>query len=116
MTPVRKQRVCFLMQVHVEHIAAYVQAHQSVWPDMQAALRETGWGNYSLFIRESDGLVVGYLETDDFDGALAAMAVREVNDRWQQAMSHYFAGDDSSPVGGRPDETMVRLTEYFHLT
>ena len=29
--------------------------------DMLAALREAGWGNYSLFLTE-DGLLVGYLD------------------------------------------------------
>lgn len=106
-----RQRVCFLMQVRADRVADYRRAHEKVWPDMMAALRETGWHNYSLFIRESDGLAVGYLETDDFDAALAGMAVREVNQRWQQAMSEFFPVSD----GSRPDENMVQLTEYFHL-
>ncbi len=39
------------------------ERHRHVWPEMQAALRETGWANYSLFLRD-DGLLVGYLETE----------------------------------------------------
>ena len=112
MSGTARQRVCFLMQVRADRVAEYKLAHQAVWPDMQHALQETGWHNYSLFIRESDGLAVGYLETDDFDAALAGMAVREVNDRWQQAMSDFFPASD----GSRPDQNMVQLTEYFHLS
>ena len=67
------QRVCFVLQVKPERLEEYKERHRSVWPEMQAALRETGWGNYSLFLRD-DGLLVGYLETEDFERARAGMA------------------------------------------
>ena len=47
-------------------------------PEMLQALRETGWHNYSLFMRE-DGMLFGYLETPDFERARRGMAGREVN-------------------------------------
>lgn len=62
------QRVCFVLQVKPERLVEYKERHRSVWPEMQAALRETGWGNYSLFLRD-DGLLVGYLETESFERA-----------------------------------------------
>ena len=37
------QRVCFLLKVRPERLAEYKERHQTVWPDMLAALRETGW-------------------------------------------------------------------------
>ena len=70
----------------------------------------TGWHNYSLFMRD-DGLLFGYLETDDFDKALAAMAERDVNLRWQRDMAPFF---EIEP-GRRPDQSMLRLEEVFHL-
>ena len=39
---------------------------------MLEALRQAGWRNYSLFLRP-DGLVVGYVEADDFERCHAAM-------------------------------------------
>ncbi|WP_433300287.1 L-rhamnose mutarotase [Actinoplanes sp. CA-030573] len=48
-------RYCFNLQVRPERLAEYVERHQAVWPEMQDALRATGWRNYSLFLR-SDGL------------------------------------------------------------
>ena len=60
------QRVCFVLQVKVERLEEYKERHRTVWPEMQAALRETGWRNYSLFLR-NDRLLVGYLETDNFE-------------------------------------------------
>ena len=77
------QRICFVLQVKPDRIEEYKGRHHAVWPEMLEALRETGWTNYSLFLR-SDGLLVGYLETPDFDHARSEMAKREVNQRWQR--------------------------------
>ena len=59
------ERVCFLLRVRPDRLEEYRARHRSVWPEMRAALAASGWGNYSLFLRD-DGLLVGYLETDDF--------------------------------------------------
>ena len=77
---------------------------------MLKALRETGWRNYSLFLRD-DCLLVGYLECDDFEATRAAIETRDVNARWQADMASFFelAG------GQRPDAGLLRLAEVFHL-
>ncbi|TMR91369.1 L-rhamnose mutarotase [Nonomuraea basaltis] len=103
------QRVCFLLKVRPERLAEYRERHRDVWPEMREALTRTGWHNYSLFLRD-DGLLVGYLETDDFEAAKKAMAETEVNARWQAEMGPFFEALD-----GRPDEGMAPLTEVFHL-
>ena len=54
---------------------------------------------------------MGYLETADWEAALAGMASEEVNGRWQAEMQGYFESLD----GARPDEAMTPLTEVFHL-
>ena len=104
------KRVCFVLQVKPDRLEEYKRRHRSVWPEMQAALRETGWGNYSLFLRP-DGLLVGYLETEDFEQARAGMAAREVNERWQREMSDFFV----QPANVLPDQAMTPLEEVFHL-
>lgn len=104
------QRVCFLLKVKQDRLAEYKRRHAQVWPDMLKALRATGWHNYSLFLRE-DGLLVGYLETEDFDAALKGMAKRDVNTRWQTEMAPFF-----EEIGeANADQAMVRLEEVFHL-
>ena len=100
-------RYCFNLQVDPERIAEYVERHKSVWPEMQDALRATGWRNYSLFLR-SDGLLIGYVEADDLAASQAAMAALDVNTRWQAEMAQFFVG--TSPTDGFP-----LLTEVFHL-
>ena len=103
-------RVGFCFKVRQEEIPEYKRRHADVWPEMLEALRETGWHNYSLFMRD-DGLLFGYLETDDFDRARALMATRDVNHRWQKEMAPFF----ESLEGLRPDQKMIRLEEVFHL-
>jgi L-rhamnose mutarotase len=103
-------RYCFLLQVRPDRLDEYRERHRAVWPDMLAALRESGWRNYSIFARP-DGLLVGYVEADDLDAAQAAMAATAVNARWQAEMSGFFVG-----LAGRgPDESFELLDEIFHL-
>jgi L-rhamnose mutarotase len=100
-------RYCFQLQVRPDRIPEYVERHQAVWPEMQDALRATGWRNYSLFLR-SDGLLIGYVEADDLAASQAAMEALDVNTRWQAEMAPFFAG--TTPAEGFP-----QLTEVFHL-
>jgi L-rhamnose mutarotase len=103
-------RYCFTLQVRPDRLEEYVERHRAVWPDMLAALAETGWRDYSLFLRE-DGLLVGYVVADDLAAAQAAMARTEVNARWQAEMAPFFSGIDGRP----PDEGFLLLREVFHL-
>jgi L-rhamnose mutarotase len=103
------QRVCFLMRVRPDLVDEYIRRHSDVWPQMRAELARSGWRNYSLFAA-GDGLIVGYLETEDFEAAQAAMGLTEVNARWQAEMEPFFVG-----IEGRADENMTPLTEIFHL-
>jgi L-rhamnose mutarotase len=98
------ERVCFQLHVRPERIDEYRERHRAVWPDMLAALREAGWSNYSLFLRP-DGLLIGYLETEGFEAATAAMEATDVNTRWQAEMAPFFSQELS----------FERLEEVFHL-
>ena len=103
------RRVCFTLQVRPERLTEYRARHAAVWPDMLAALRDAGWHNYSLFLRP-DGLLIGYLETEDFVAAQAAMQGAEVNHRWQAQMAPFFQNLD-----GAPDTGMTILDEIFNI-
>ncbi len=104
------QRICFVLQVKPEKRQEYKERHRSVWPEMVNAVREAAWNNYSLFLRP-DGLLVGYLETENFQNARAGMAKREVNARWQRDMTDFFVPVD----GAMPDRAMAPLEELFHV-
>jgi L-rhamnose mutarotase len=100
------ERVCFLLRVRQDRLEEYRRRHTEVWPEMLEALRATGWSNYSLFLA-ADGLLVGYLETEDFAAALAGMEATDVNARWQADMAQFFERG--------PGDGFERLDEVFHL-
>jgi L-rhamnose mutarotase len=104
------ERVCFVGRVREERLAEYRERHERVWPQMRAALSEAGWGNYSLSLT-ADGLLIGYLETDDYQAALDRMARTEINERWQAEMAPFFAELNGRP----PDQGFQRIGEIFHL-
>ena len=105
------KRVGFMLKVKESLMEEYKAHHQNVWPEMQEALRATGWHNYTLFMRD-DGMLFGYFETpESLDAARRGMEDTEVNARWQAFMSPYF---EIAP-GARPDEMFIELGEVFHL-
>ncbi|MBW4437934.1 MAG: L-rhamnose mutarotase [Pleurocapsa minor GSE-CHR-MK-17-07R] len=104
------KRVGFLLKVKADMLDEYKKHHENVWPEMQDALRRTGWHNYSLFLRD-DGLLFGYFEAaDSFQASLDGMAKEEINLKWQEFMGPYFES-----MEGRPDQNMITLEEVFHL-
>lgn len=105
------KRVGFLLKVRADRLEEYKEHHKAVWPEMLDALRRAGWHNYSLFMRH-DGLLFGYFETpESLQTALAGMADKDVNARWQEFMRPYF----EALGGDRPDQSMMQLEEVFHL-
>ncbi len=102
------QRVCFQLQVHPGRLDDYRDRHRHVWPDMLAALRDTGWHNYSLFLRP-DGLLIGYFETPSLQAARDGMARTDVNARWQAEMAPFFVALHGHARPGFSAE------EVFHL-
>ena len=96
------ERVCWTMRVRPDRREEYKARHREVWPELLAALSATGWTNYSLFL-DDEGLLIGYLETPDFEAALAGMEATEVNARWQAEMAEFLV------------PPMRRVEEVFHL-
>lgn len=108
-TKAGRKRVCFQLHFNSTELQEYLEEHERVWPEMQQALVECGWHNYSLFYRE-DGYAIGYFETDDsFETACKRMDARAVNTKWQKKMSKYTASGNVPLVGA------AELKHYFYL-
>ena len=86
-------RVCFTLQVRPDRLAEYRERHTVVWPEMLRALRDAGWRDYQLFLRE-DGLLVGTVIVDDLAAAQAAVDASEVSARWEAEMAAFSATGD----------------------
>ncbi len=105
------KRIGFLLKVRSDRLEEYRQHHKKVWPEMIAALKRTGWNNYSLFLKD-DGYLFGYFETpESFQSALDGMEKEAINEKWQAMTAPYFEALD----GKRPDEGMIALEEVFHI-
>jgi L-rhamnose mutarotase len=108
-----------LFDIHADQVAkehgggthvGLAHRHYGKFERKTASLPHSAFDNYSLFLR-ADGLLVGYVETDDFDLARDGMAQREVNERWQREMADFFTQSE----GVSPDRAMHPLEEVFHL-
>jgi L-rhamnose mutarotase len=100
-------RACFTLQVRPDRLAEYRERHAAVWPEMLRALRDAGWRDYQLYLRD-DGLLVGIVETADLSAAQAAMDRTEVSARWEAEMAPFFV-----PGGDGRDKS--ELTLVFDL-
>ena len=101
------RRVCFQSGVKPGHLETYA----GVCPEMLEAFRETAWRIHSIFV-PSEGLVIGYFETDGLRADLDGMAAAPVNARWQAAMAEHFVDlDVDVPV----DQAFLYLDEVFNL-
>jgi L-rhamnose mutarotase len=99
-------RVCFTLQVDPARLDEYRERHAAVWPEMLTALRDAGWTDYSLFLRD-DGLLVGSVVAEDFAAAQAAVAATDASRRWEAEMTGFFVGP------GRGEKHV--LDEVFNL-
>jgi L-rhamnose mutarotase len=98
-------RACFTLQVRPDRLAEYRERHAAVWPEMLRALRDAGWRDYQLYLRD-DGLLVGVVETDDgiadLAAAQAAVDATEVSARWEAEMAPFFVSGDGSGKAALP--------------
>ena len=97
------------MHVKPHLLDEYVRRHAAVWPEMLAAIQESGRSNYSLFLRP-DGQLIGYFEVESLHASERALAENAVTALWESEMSDFFVASD-----GRADQNLQRLTEIFNL-
>jgi len=102
-------RIGFQFKVRQDRLEEYKEHHKAVWPEMLQALRDSGWRNYTLFMRK-DGLIFGYFESEySLEAAREKMNSKAVNTKWQEFMRPFV------DANARPDEVFLELEEYFHL-
>jgi L-rhamnose mutarotase len=103
-------RYGFLFRIHPELKGEFKKAHDEIWPQLAAAIREVGIRNYTHFYRE-DGSIFAVLESDDPRRSLAELAQKEIRNKWEVTMEKFFVKSDHSYLG--PESTV--LEEIFHL-
>jgi L-rhamnose mutarotase len=102
-------RYAFRLRLKADAIDAYDRAHERVWPELLAKLKEVGISDYSVFRRGQDLFLV--MRVRDFDVAWEALAIDPVNGRWQAEMAKYFEPVRDLQIG----ERFAMMKEVFYL-
>ena len=102
-------RVAFQLRLRPGTIEEYEKAHQQVWPELLAKIKEVGISDYSIFRRGLDLFLV--MNVKDFERAWKILEEDPANLRWQKEMSRFF-----DPITGlSPGERFAMMKEVFYL-
>lgn len=101
-------RVAFKMQLFKGKEAEYKRRHDSLWPELEQLLKETGISEYSIFLDESTGALFGVLNVPDAK-YLDNLPAHPVMKKWWTYMRDIMETNaDDSPKS-------IPLEEVFYL-
>ncbi len=101
------QRMAMIIGIKPDKIDIYRKLHADVWPDVLAQIKNSNICNYSIFLREPENLLFGYLEYhgNDFESDMKLMAKNQrtiewwcVTDPCQSPLSSSQNGEKWSPM------------------
>lgn len=102
------EKIAFRMQLKPGCLGEYRRRHDSIWPDLVAALKAAGIRDYSIHHDAETDLLFATLWRDDGHG-MDALPQSPVMRRWWQSMAPLMATNpDGSPVS-------TPLQTVFHL-
>jgi L-rhamnose mutarotase len=102
-------RVAFQLRLRPGTVEEYEKAHQQVWPELLAKIKEVGISHYSIFRRGLDLFLV--MNVTDFERAWENLDKDPTNLRWQKEMSRFF-----EPITELdPGERFAMMKEVFYL-
>jgi L-rhamnose mutarotase len=102
-------RYCFQLQVRPERLAEYRERTARCGRRCSPRSATPG-GATTRCSSAADGMLIGYVESDDLAASQGRHGRHAVNARWQAEMAPFFVDLD-----GRPDEGFLLLDEVFHL-
>lgn len=101
-------RLAFKMKLHKGQEAEYKKRHDELWPELRLLLKETGVSDYSIFLDESTGDLLGVLKVKD-PILMNELPLHPVMQKWWAFMKDIMeSNSDNSPVS-------IPLKEVFHL-
>ncbi len=102
-------RVAFRLRLRPGVVEEYETAHQHVWPELLAKMKEVGISHYSIFRRGLDLFLV--MTVEDFDRAWKILEEDPANLRWQKEMGRLF--DPITRLA--PGERFAMMKEVFYM-
>jgi len=101
-------RIAFKMKLHAGQEAEYKRRHDTLWPELEKLLKETGIADYSIFLDEKTLDLFGVLNIENPSG-LEDLPRHPVMQKWWAYMADIMeTNPDYSPVS-------VPLKEVFYL-
>lgn len=100
-------RHAFTMRIKPGAAEEYRRRHDTIWPELTAALREAGISNYSIFLEESTGVLFAVQERSA-NNTVEALPGLPIMKRWWDYMADLMdVAADNSPL-------CHPLKEVFH--
>lgn len=106
------KRYGMVIGIRPEKIGEYRRLHGEVWPAVLTQIRRSHIQNYTIYLREPEGLLFSHFEYhgEDFGADMAAMAADPETQRWWAVCSPC-----QQPLASRnPGEHWAELVEVFH--
>jgi L-rhamnose mutarotase len=103
-----KIRKAFLMRLKPGHQAEYERRHNPIWPELQAALKEHGVSNYSIFLDAPADKLFAYAEIESEERWQALANTKACQLWWKHMKDLMETNADNSPQA-------IELNEVFHL-
>lgn len=103
-------RKTFSMELKPGMAGEYEKAHNPIWPEFHAVLKEHGIYNYSIFHDRTKNLLFAYLEIAD-EGKFTEIANNEIAHKWWLYMKKFLVSDSENSLKAREEE----LCEVFHI-
>jgi len=78
------QRLGMVIGIRPEKIDEYKRLHAEVWPEVLERLKQTHIKNYSIFLREPENLLFGYMEYhgNDFNADISELSDDPKTQEW----------------------------------
>ena len=96
------------MKLNPGYKEEYKKRHAALWPEMRKMLKDSGVGNYSIFLDEETGILFAYQEVSGGSGS-QDLGNEEIVKKWWKYMRDLMeVNPDDSPVS-------IPLEEMFYM-
>lgn len=80
------EQVAFALRIDPARIEEYIDRHDRVDPELEAAFAEFGIKHYHIY-HLGDGTLFAHMEVEDFEHAMRRLADHPANVKWQAFMA-----------------------------
>ena len=101
-------RIAFKMKLIAGNEQEYRHRHDTIWPDLVAALKQAGISDYSIFLDEETGLLFGTLSITSAEDMDQLPKLPVMKKWWAYMKDIMETNEDNSPVA-------TPLQQVFYL-